>query len=97
MLRKFVLLMPNMLAATMFLVVLSKTETPAPSLPKEKQLLLLSSVQAHIITDMAGNFRPVSVRMALTVKDTAHNAAGITTAKLAMLARPSNRWMAKVS
>nr|DAJ64377.1 MAG TPA: hypothetical protein [Caudoviricetes sp.] len=97
MLRKFVLLMPNMLAATMFLVVLSKTETPAPSLPKEKQLLLLSSVQAHIITDMAGNFRPVSVRMALTVKGKAQTVDGTTTENPAMLAHLSSRWMVKVS
>nr|DAJ19814.1 MAG TPA: hypothetical protein [Siphoviridae sp. cthBp9] len=77
--------MLNMLAVTMFLAVLSRTETPVPSLQRAMPLPLSSLVLAHIITDMADNFRPVSVRMALTVKDTAHNAVGTITAKLAML------------
>nr|DAV47116.1 MAG TPA: hypothetical protein [Caudoviricetes sp.] len=97
MLQKFVLLMPNMLAATMFLVVLSKTETPAPSLPKEKQLLLLSSVQAHTTTDMAVSYRLLLVRMAPTAKGKAQTVDGTTTENPAMLVRLSNRWMAKAS
>nr|DAS54169.1 MAG TPA: hypothetical protein [Caudoviricetes sp.] len=97
MLRKSDLLMPNMLVATMFLVMLSKTETPVLSLQRARQLLLLSSVQARIITDMVDSFRPVSVRMAPMAKDMAHNAAGITTANPETPGRLLSRSMARAS
>ena len=81
----------SMLVATMFLAMLSRTETPAPSLQRARQLPLSSLALAHITTDMAVSYRPALVHMVPTAKGKAQTAGGITTANPAMPVRLSNR------
>nr|DAG60812.1 MAG TPA: Forkhead box M1 factor, Cell cycle, negative [Caudoviricetes sp.] len=89
--------MPNMLEATMFLAVLSRTEPPVPLLLKVRRLPLSSLALVRTTTDMVLSCHPVLERTVLTVKAKVLADVGTTTATPAMLVRLLNRWMARDS
>nr|DAM01194.1 MAG TPA: hypothetical protein [Caudoviricetes sp.] len=88
--QKFVLLTHSMLAATMFLAMLSRTELPVSLLLRANRLLLSSLALAYITTDMAVNYRPALVRMAHTAKARVLADVGTTTVTPAM---PEPMWI----